>query len=230
MTKRNAHDLIARNGTQSTFLTLDDVRQLQGGKFNFNKTIRTIKNNKIVNDIVDEGMKLAKSKAVKRAVGKKIDSYVPQAQQLLKDKLNLGDNEAVFLSNFSRDLIQDKTGYGINSGGKFNFGKAMKKVMKNPVVKALGTQAINASLPAATAALTSATGNPFIATAITGAARKEVKNQTGMGVGKYNKTQSKPKSNDKRARRGQLISHLMKSEGMTLAEASRYIKENNIEY
>ena len=67
-------------------------------------------------------------------------------------------------------------------------------------------------------------------TAITGAARKEVKNQTGMGVGKYNKAQSKPKSNDKRARRGQLISHLMKNEGMTLPQASRYIKENNIEY
>ena len=228
MAKRNAKELVARNGQQSLFLTLDDVRQLQGGKFNFNKTIRTIKNNKIVNDIANEAVKLAKSDAVKKVVSKKIDSLKPQAQKLLVNKLRLSEEDALDLTNLGRNLVEDKTGYGIQSGGKFNFGKAMKKVIKNPVVKALGTQAINASLPAATAVLGTATGNPVLASAITGMARKEVKNQTGMGIGKYKKTQAK--SGDKRARRGQLISHLMKSEGFTLAEASRYIKENNIDY
>ena len=145
------------------------------------------------------------------------------------NRLKLDEDDALALTNVGRNLIEDKTGYGLNSGGKFNFGKTMKKVAKNPLIKSLGTQAINMALPTATTALTTATGNPVIASAITGAARKEVKNQTGMGVGKYKKA-AQPKSNDKRARRGQLISHIMKTEGLTLAQASRYIKENNIEY
>ena len=230
MVKRNANELVARNGQQSMFLTLDDVRQLQsGGKINFNKTIRTIKNNKMVNDIANDVITLSKSAPVKKFIGKKIDSLKPQAQQLLMNKLKLSEDDALDLTNLGRNIVLDKTGYGIQSAGKFNFGKTMKKVMKNPIVKTLGTQAINAAVPLATASLGTATGNPVLASAITGMARKEVKNQTGMGIGKYKK-KAPAKSGDKRARRGQLISHLMKSEGMTLAEASKYIKENNIEY
>lgn len=51
----------------------------------------------------------------------------------------------------------------------------------------------------------------------------------GLGKGKKAKKAKKPmKSTDKRKLRGAMISKLMKSKGMTLGEASKHIKENNL--
>ncbi|MCP4054784.1 MAG: hypothetical protein GY739_17420, partial [Mesoflavibacter sp.] len=54
---------------------------------------------------------------------------------------------------------------------------------------------------------------------------------TGMnavGLGKKKKPRKKRATSDKMKKRGQLVSRLMREEGMTLPEASRYIKENQL--
>ena len=51
---------------------------------------------------------------------------------------------------------------------------------------------------------------------------------TAVGLGKKKKPRKKRAPSAKMKKRGQLVSKLMKEEGLTLPEASRYIKENNL--
>ena len=140
-------------------------------------------------------------------------------------------------------------------GGKLNLKKMFRpigKALKSKAGKKIIGSVIDAGLPVVNRGIATFTGtNEKDVARVTGVGRKLLKDKTGYGVigepgqlvahtgvGVYAKTPraKTPKvkatvaTNDKRKRRGQIVSQLMKEQGMTLAEASKYIKANNIQY
>ena len=134
-------------------------------------------------------------------------------------------------------------------GGKLNLKKMFRpigKALKSDLGKKIVGTVIDAGMPAVNSSIAAFTGaDERDVAGVTGVGRKLLKNKTGYGVvpliahngvGVYAKTPRAklPKvttgTNDKRKRRGQIVSQLMKEHGMTLAEASKYIKANNIQY
>ena len=85
-------------------------------------------------------------------------------------------------------------------GGKFNFVKTMDKIAKNPIVRKIGNKALDTAVNVGTNAL------------IMGA----------MGAGMKRKRQP--------SNRNLLIKKIMQKEHCSLAEASKYIKSQNLKY
>lgn len=127
-------------------------------------------------------------------------------------------------------------------GGKLNLKKLFRpigKALKSKAGKKIIGSVIDAGLPVVNKGIANATGSNVKDVArVTGVGRKLLKDKTGYGVlpshpgiGEYVKVAKKPVgADDKRKRRGRVVSQLMKEHGLTLAEASKYIKVNNIDY
>jgi hypothetical protein len=130
------------------------------------------------------------------------------------------------------------------------------KVLGKVLTKA-ASRGLDFAAPAVGSYVGALVGQPTIGREIASAARKELKAQTGFGYSKkqlaeWNKTGSGVKSGgmtgvrsggvalyegggvksggatDKRKQRGEMIKKIMKEKGMNLAQASKYIKSNNL--
>ena len=173
--------------------------------------------------------KVGRNKMVKGLTKAAVNSAVPIVSNAISARTGLDPSLSKALTRSVANQVNEQV---IGSG----FGSFVKKAVNNKVVKGLAKQAVNAAVPAISTGLTARTGlDPSLTRALTKAAATGINNQIGSGIsiGVYNKgkrTRRKASPGDKRARRGKLVSHLMKSEGMTLAQASRYIKDNGIEY
>ena len=105
-------------------------------------------------------------------------------------------------------------------GGAFNFGKALKSV-----TKPLGKLATTAVSKVASKAIDEA---PMMMMAA--GKKKKSKKMVGTDPSTYTPVEcleagAKPKRTNKR---GQLVSKIMKEKGLSLVEASKYIKANNL--
>lgn len=173
--------------------------------------------------------KVAKNKMVKGLTKQAINSAVPMVSNAIAAKTGIDPNLTRAVTRAAANQINEQV---IGSG----FGSFMKKAASNKIVKGLAKTAIKQAVPVVTTAISARTGlPPTISNAITKAAANAATNQIGSGlVGVYNKggkrTRKKAGPNDKRSRRGALVSQLMRENGMTLAQASRYIRDNNIQY
>ena len=198
-------------GTPQHMLTLSDIRALQdddhleGG--GLGSMMKSVAKNKMVKGLAKTALKQA----------------TPYVSDAIANRTGIDPNLTKAITKAAVGQINDQV---IGSG----FGKFLKQVGKNKIVKDVAKIAVKQAVPMVSGAIASRTGlNPGLTSAITNAAANAVIG--GGGVGVYTKKTRKPAApNDKRRRRGALISQLMKEGGMTLAEASRYIKENNIEY
>lgn len=136
--------------------------------------------------------------------------------------------------------LNTKKGKGITTGGKFDFEKIKKKV--TPVAKFAAKTGLDIGVPAVSTALGAtlgtAVGNPALG-AVVGkvlgkVGRKGIKELTGLGmiggqcgVGVYTGGRAvKPTTNMQK--RNMAIKQLMASKGMTLPEASAYLKRNKM--
>lgn len=143
-------------------------------------------------------------------VGSGTNKYKPSALYLgsgsKKDVEKLGESMARMIASENPELVAS----GIMTGGSFwdslkkGFHKAVKVVKKiAPIVKKVA---------------------PIVAP-VYGTALSTGLSAVGLGKKKPRK---KRVTSEKMKKRGRLVSQLMKEEGMTLPEASRYIKENNL--
>jgi len=145
-------------------------------------------------------------------IGSGANKYKPSALYMgsgsKKDIELLGQTMAHMIANQNPELVAS----GIMTGGSFwdslkkGFHKVVKAVKKvSPIVKTIA---------------------PMVAPGY-GTALVTGMNAVGLGK-KKSKPRKKRATSDKMKRRGQLVSKLMKEEGMSLPEASRYIKENQL--
>lgn len=190
-------------GVPQHMLTLSDIRALQEDDHlegaGFGSVMKKVAKNKMVKGLAKTALKEA----------------TPYVSNAIASRTGI---DADLTKAFTKAAVGQINDQVIGSG----FGKFMKKIAKNDIVKGVAKIAA----PAVSGAIASRTGiDPSLTMALTKAV------VGGGGVGVYEKKKRKPAAaNDKRRRRGALISQLMKESGMTLAEASRYIKDNNIEY
>lgn len=151
-------------------------------------------------------------------------------------------NEIVARFVDTRDGYADQMEGGSFKGFLRGAKKIGKKVLYNPVVKGAITSALDVGAPLAGQALSTYFGmDPKLGLAISQGARKGVKEATGFGVGAYSgggvvgsrsggsvgsrSGGAKPKSKSKRA---EIVKRVMKEQGMTLPQASKYVKEHNL--
>ena len=152
-------------------------------------------------------------------------------------------NEIVARFVDTRDGYADQMEGGSFKGFLRGVKKVGKKVLYNPVVKGAISSALDVGAPLAGKALGAYLGQPALGLAISQGARKGVKEATGFGVGSYSGgsvgsysggsvvgsrsggAKPKPKSKNKRA---EIVKRVMKEQGMTLPQASKYVKEHNL--
>ncbi len=147
-----------------------------------------------------------------------------------KDVEKLGETMAKMIADQNPELVAS----GIMTGGSFwdsikkGFHKVVKAVKKvAPAVKAV------APLVAPGYGTALATGMTAVGLGQRNKNRKHILSveeaeKMVSGRGKTKKPRKKRAPSAKMKKRGQLVSKLMKEEGLTLPEASRYIKENNL--
>lgn len=145
-------------------------------------------------------------------------------------------NEIVARFVDTRDGYADQMEGGSFKGFLRGVKKVGKKVLYNPVVKGAISSALDVGAPLAGQALSAYFGiDPKLGLALSQGARKGVKEATGFGVGSYSGggvvgsksggAKAKPKSKSKRA---EIVKRVMKEQGMTLPQASKYVKEHNL--
>jgi hypothetical protein len=147
-------------------------------------------------------------------VGSGVNKYQPYPLFIgsggKKDIEKLGEVVAQMIAKQNPDLVAS----GVMTGGSFwdSLKKGFHKVVKAvaPVVKKL------APIVKSVAPLVA----PGYGTAL-------VTGMNAVGLGKK-KPRKKRVTSDKMKRRGKLVGQLMREQGLTLPEASRYIKENNL--
>jgi hypothetical protein len=134
-------------------------------------------------------------------------------KRMLSKRLGVIDQEALINEGFQRGVEYAQQQGGAFSGGKFRVGKAMKKahvgkvarkVAHNPIVQ--DTAATGVGLAA-----TEATGNPMAGVLAAAATKGAMK-----GAGK------------RASARGALVSKIMKEKGLSLGQASKYVKDHNL--
>lgn len=167
-------------------------------------------------------------------VGSGTNKYKPTALYLgsgnKKDVEKLGETMAKMIADQNPELVAS----GIMTGGSFwdsikkGFHKVVKAVKKvAPAVKAV------APLVAPGYGTALVTGMNAVGLGQRNNNRKHILSveeaeRLVSGRGKAKKPRKKRATSDKMKKRGQLVSRLMREEGMTLPEASRYIKENQL--
>lgn len=110
--------------------------------------------------------------------------------------------------------------------------KIGKKILYNPIVKGAISSGLDVAAPLAGQALGTYLGQPKLGLAVSQGARQGIKQATGFGVGSYSGgavgsksggAKGKPKS-----KRAEIVKKVMKEQGMTLPQASKYVKEHNL--
>lgn len=194
----------------------------KGGAFNFES-----------DDVFGEIKKIA-TPYIKKGISLGLNIVVPTLGKEV-GKLFGGEEGKIvggLVGQLARDLIKKKTGYAREmDGGKINLGKLKKKAKQyKPYISA----GLDAGIPAGVGALGTLLGpEATIPSAIAGQVLREgLRQQTGWGrnckdVGVY-KGGAKPKVSSGRNKRNEIVKKVMREKGLSLPQASRYVKENNL--
>ena len=187
------------------------------------------------------GGKISLSKLKKKTkpyVSAGLDAVVPGVGGLLGSVVEPGAGTVVgtLAGQLAREGIRSQTGYG-RSGGKINLSK-LKKKMK-PYVSA-GLDAVVPGVGGLLGSVVEPGAGTVVGTLAGQLAREGICQQTGYGrnrdVGVYKggaKARAKPKPKPKansggRKRRNEIVKKVMKEKGLSLPQASRYVKQNNL--
>ena len=150
------------------------------------------------------------------------------------------------LGKKSKKLTDDLIKHGIQSGieyaqsgGKIKFGKVMKKVAKSPITKEIIHLGVRTGLAYATDGMSEMPqqGGKFkLGRAIKKVAKNPIVKQVGsellqqgVGVGlAYAMGGQFRKIGGGSTKRGEIVKQVMKEQGLSLPQASKYVKENNL--
>lgn len=142
-------------------------------------------------------------------------------------------------SDVAGEIAQALTGKGM-SGGAINWDKVKK--VATPILKKAISKGLDVGAPALGAAVGTAIGGPggaSIGGMVGKLGRELIKETTGYGrkpkqskdVGVYHggaKPKAKPKAQGGRNKRNEIVKKVMREKGMSLPQASKYVKEHNL--
>ena len=134
-------------------------------------------------------------------------------KRMLSKRLGVMDRESLINEGFQRGVEYAQQQGGAFSGGKFRVGKAMKKAHVGKIARSIARNPIVQDTVAAGVGVgaTEATGNPMAGVLAAAATKGAMK-----GAGK------------RASARGALVSKIMKEKGLSLGQASKYVKEHNL--
>jgi len=229
----NKRDIIEKYGSKENYLKILEEQRKQKQEqnqkeFNLRSRERARKEAPVLAAFGDAGM----------AVVDKALDFIPVVGQYGKEGIEaFKENRAYDPGKATVDALIDGA-FSLIPGGKAVKGVAKtgaKVAVKQAVKKGIKDQikgAVKGAIKGVVKKGLKETAKQTIKDqakgAVKGALHKAVKNAF-VGEGKRIR-KKKAGTNDKRRKRGAIISRLMKTEGMTLGQASRYIKENGLMY